>query len=71
MYFFNFIFSFIYKTLYVAPLQRAGMSCKNYIWICSNQLSKVYKNNTTCNLTLTANIGNNQINFNDRDFIIK
>ena len=47
------------------------MSCKNYISICVNQLSKVCKNNTTWALALTANIGNNNIIFSDIDFMIK
>ena len=66
-----FIFSFIYIPLYAPPLQRGGISCKRYISICANQLSKVCKNNTTWALALTANIGKNDINFNDRDFMIK
>ena len=61
----------IYKTLYAPPLQGGDMSCKNFISICTNQLSKVCKNNTTWDLALTATLGNNEINFNDRDFIIK
>ena len=69
-FFLIFIFSFIYKTLYAPPLQRGGMSCKNYISACSNQLSKDCKNNTNWALALTANIGNNEINFNSKDFML-
>ena len=70
-FFLIFIFSFIYKISYAPPLQRGGMSCKKYVIICANQLSKDCKNNTTWALALTANIGKNDIKFNDRDFMIK
>ena len=47
------------------------MSCKSYISICANQRSKVCKNNTSWDLALTATIQNYDINFNDRDLMIK
>ena len=47
------------------------MSCKNFISICAHQSSIDCKKNTTWALALTANIGNNEINFNDKDFMIK
>ena len=65
------IFLFIYKILYAPPLQRGGMNCKNYISVCANQSSTNCKKNTTWALALTANIGNNKINFNGKDFMIK
>ena len=47
------------------------MSCKNYILICSNQSSTDCKKNTTWPLAITANIGKNEINFNNKDFMMK
>ena len=47
------------------------MNFKNYISICASQTSTDFEKNTTWALALTANIGNNEININDKYFMIK
>ena len=65
-----FIFLFMYKILYAPPLQRGGMICKTtyqFMQINHQQIEKKYY----FDLALTANMGNNEINFNGKDFMIK
>ena len=47
------------------------MNCKSYILICVNQSSTDCKKKYFWGLSIKANIGDYEINFNGKDFLIK
>ena len=63
--FFNF---FTASILYAPPLQRGGLKCQKFLYICENKNAKECIKHTNWALALTANIGDNKVGFKKNEF---
>ena len=63
--YFNF---FISNILYAPPLNRGGLKCEKFLYICENKKSKECVKHTNWALALTANIGDNKLGFERNNF---